>query len=181
MDQKSLPSFKVKLVDPDIYYPAKRSMVFYNWGFNLAFAIGIGTSFSDFSSIAILHFAIGITFSIISFHNVRRMKSAHSGLFLEMNGESLRICDDSGEVVENIPLSEIDDLSIPDEDQMPHNSMKAEWKELIHGARPNYVSFKHGEQKRELHFEWESSYMMRQLEKVANLWENMSQNKSARV
>gem|GEM_PF-6324384 len=170
MNQESMPFFKVKLVDPDIYYPAKRSMIFYNWGFNLAFAIGIGTSMSGFSNIAMLHFAIGIAFSIIFFRNVRRMKSAHSGLFLEMDREVLRICNDSGEVVENIPLSEIDNLSIPDEDQMPHNSLKAEWKELIHGARPNYVSFNHGEEKRELHFEWESSYMMRQLSKVVDLW-----------
>ncbi|TVR87531.1 MAG: hypothetical protein EA411_07390 [Saprospirales bacterium] len=181
MDQKSLPSFKVKLIDPDIYYPAKRSMVFFNWGFNVAFAMGIGISVSGFSSIAMLHFAIGIAFSIISFLNLRRMRSAHSGLFLEMNREGLRICDDSGAAVENIPLSEMDDLSIPGEDQIPYNSIKAEWKELMHGARPNFVSFKHGEQKRELHFEWESSYMMRQLEKVADIWVNDDLNRTIRV
>ena len=181
MDQKSLPSLKVKLVDPDIYYPARRSMVFSFWVFNAAFPIGIGTSMSGFSSIVMLFLGLGLAFAIYAFLNFRRRRSAHSGLFLEMNREGLRICDESGEVVENIPLSEIDDLSIPDEDQIPYNSIKAEWRELIHGARQNFVSFKHGEEKRELHFEPDSSYMMRQLEKVVNRWENRGQNKSARV
>ncbi len=181
MDQKSLPSLKVKLVDPDIYYPARRSMVFSFWVFNAAFPIGIGTSMSGFSSIVMLFLGLGLAFAIYAFLNFRRRRSAHSGLFLEMNREGLRICDDTGAVVEFIPASEIYEPYVPEKDQMPHNSIKAEWKELMHGARPNFVSFKHGEQKRELHFEPDSSYMMRQLEKVVNRWENRGQNKSVRV
>ncbi len=92
--------------------------------------------------------------------------------FIEIDEEEIRIRSTKGEQFEMIPLSNVEELILPNE----YSVSEIFLKQLFGKVKKNYIKLKQNEQNRIIYFELDSEYLVNQLSDVVSSWKRKNYN-----
>jgi len=161
--------FKAKLItDPEYYALRRRQLLLF---FLLAIPIALMGNFFDLpgwvSGIAITAYAL---VAWVIWRNQRKIKGISGHKRIEMDQGAIRILNAQGEPLELIDLNTVDAIEVKEAYPMPQETLKDMANEMSGSPQRHYVRIIQNGESRQLDFEVDTYYMLKQLEKLVAAW-----------
>jgi uncharacterized membrane protein YhdT len=160
--------FKAKIINSDKYYRLR------SWQFVLMLLplILVGWLVNAYLLpvwLGILLFVAFLAANVLLIRNQRLMKFLTGSIVVEADTEMICLKSSKGAAIEQYRLADVEIL-VKDNYGLPGENLKEIGEEIRGKNRENYLIIKSGDQQRRIDFEFESYYMVRQLEKVIAQW-----------
>ncbi len=161
---------KAKLIENERYYKLRREqmlLILITW-----IPIGIiGHLFKIPFNLGIVSFGIYLLVVILLFRNKKLMHLIIGNKIIEIDEEEIRIKSKKGIRLEVIKLAEIDKIILKKDYFMPQEPIKAIGHEIKGNTPQNFIILQKNKEERKLYFEFDSYYMLEQMNKMINKWE----------
>lgn len=161
--------FKAKLIENKNYYSLRTKQVI----FFLLFSIPIGLigSFDKLPIwLVLLILGLFIAAIILMVRNQKQINSVLGNKLIEIDIDEIRIKSKKGIEEETINLNNVEKIFLKDKYSMPQETIKEFGDELKGKAKQNYIILHIDSLKRKLEFEFDSYYMINQLNKLIETW-----------
>lgn len=161
--------FKAKLITDPAYYALRRRQLLLF--FLIVIPIGLLGNFFDLpgwvSGIAMTAYAL---VAWVIWRNQRKIKGISGHKRIEMDQETIRILNANGETLDLINLNTVDAIEVKEAYRMPQETLKDMADEMGGYPQRHYIRIEQDGESRQLDFEVDTYYMLKQLEKVVTAW-----------
>ncbi len=167
--------FRARLIENKSYYKLRVKQIF------LLFLLLIpGNIIINFYEpptwIAILILALYIGMIILVVRNQKKIRSVTGNKLIEMDNDEIRIKSKKGIEEEKIKLNNIEKIILKDQYSMPQETMKEVGQELTGKIKQNYIIINQDNEERRFDFEFDSYYMINQLNDLIKSWKTKGYN-----
>ena len=174
--------FKAKLIEDKKYYSLRSNQLILM--FLPSIPIGIIILFYRIPIwINALMIVFYIAAIILTAKIQRKINSILGNKFIEIDNEEIRIKSKKGINEETIDLNKVEKIILKDEYSFHQETIKEVGQELTGKTKQNFVIIQQNSQERQFDFEFDSYYMINQLNKMIETWkmkgyniERMNQN-----
>lgn len=165
--------FKAKLIDREDYYKLKSKRIFLMLLPLIPMAMLLS---SEQVAIWITIPATGIYIAafILMVRNQKQLNSVVGNRLIEIDFDQISIKSKQGIEEEKIQLNAVDKIILKEEYSMPQESVKEVGEEMLGTIKQNYIIIQKDGKTRKLDFEFESYYMLNQLNKLIEHWKETS-------
>ena len=167
--------FKSKLTTDDKYYSLRRKGLLFMLMPPIITLLLMnhlqGNPMNAPTWLIVLLASVGVLFLALQTKIGKQLVSSQGQKLIEIDESEIRIKSIKGAQKETIKLNEIDQLTIKANYTMYQDSMTAFAKEIAgKEISKNFIIVHHNNKERKFDFEFESNYMLKQLNKVIDSW-----------
>ncbi|NUN98998.1 MAG: hypothetical protein HUU01_00125 [Saprospiraceae bacterium] len=160
--------FKANLINSPQYYKVRRFalIMFLYPGALVVVVVG---QLPWYWAVPVFLLAMGIDLWKIKVN--KQAKALSTGHRIEISDEAIRILSDSGEVVEALNVADASGILVKDAYGIPGDTFSGFFKEVQGKTLQNFIVYQAGTQKVRYDFVIESNYMIEQLKKIIQNWQ----------
>lgn len=161
--------FKAKLIDNDNYYKLKRKhfLLFVMPAIPMAILVSF---FQIPLWLTLIAGGLYVLILFLSNKNQKRINLVFGNKLLEIDKDEIRIKSKKGVQQEVFKLNEVDKLIVKEHYAMPEERLEEVRKEIMGTTDQNYLIVQQYQKERKLYFEFDSYYMVNQLDKLIKSW-----------
>lgn len=163
--------FKANLINSPSYYKVRRFtflMALYPSALVIAIIL-ISNNFPWYAVALVFLLSMGIDFWKIRAE--KKVRSRSTGNQIEISDEAIRILGTSGEVVETLKVADASGILVKEAYAIPGDTLAGLFKEAQGKTLQNFIVYQAGPKKVRYDFVIESYYMIEQLKKVIQNWQ----------
>ena len=162
--------FKANIIEDTNYYKGRRSN--FLWMVGSCLLIGILVNLFKLPVWVMVFFVLGyIGVQVLRNKNIDKIRNASSHRSIEIDEAEIRILNGNGVIETKYLIADLNDVKTNYDFSMPFETLESMKEEVRGNFSKNFLSFSHLKEEKRYEFELPSYYMIVQLKKLLEVWE----------